>query len=347
MAGLAFVVPGRLDQITGGYIYDRRVVGRLREIGRAVEVVELPGRYPEPDAEAFAAAAALLDRADAPLCIDGLALAAFDGLPAHPHRARAIVLVHHPLAQETGLDAAAVERFRAIERRLLTACRGVICPSPASAAGVGEYGVQAERIRIVPPGLDHPVPMSGAERTGPLRLLSVGTVTPRKGHLLLVRALARLAASDWRLTILGSLERNPETAALLRETVARTGLGDRVILAGEWPPARLAEAYRAADLFVLPSYHEGYGMAYTEAMAFGLPIIGTTAGAIADTVPPSAGLLVPPGDEAALASALGRLIGDAALRRSLAAGALAAAGRLPGWDETGDRFAAALDALMA
>ena len=168
-------------------------------------------------------------------------------------------------------------------------------------------------------------------RRGPLRLLAVGTVTPRKGHLLLIEALADLREFDWRLTCIGSLERDRATAEALRRAIAAKKLGDRVALVGECPPELLTAAYRDADIFVLPSYQEGYGMAYAEALAHGLPIIATTAGAIPDTVPATASLLVPPGDAVALRNALRRMFTDANLRARLAAGAALAAAALPDW----------------
>ena len=174
----------------------------------------------------------------------------------------------------------------------------------------------------------------------------VATVTPRKGHLLLIEALATLADLDWELLCIGSLERDPVEAAALRAAIAHHGLGSRVTLAGEWPPERLAEAYQAADAFVLPSFLEGYGMAFAEALAHGLPIVATRGGAIPDTVPESAGLLVPPGDAAALATALRRLLTAAALRRDLAAGAARAGAMLPDWDETVRRWGEAFDRLI-
>jgi glycosyltransferase involved in cell wall biosynthesis len=104
-------------------------------------------------------------------------------------------------------------------------------------------------------------------------------------------------------------------------------------------------AYRAADLFVLPSFHEGYGMAFAEAMAHGLPIIATAAGAIPETVPRSAGLLVPPGDAPALAHALRRVITEPALAAGLAAGSRAAGARLPDWRQATERWEQALGRL--
>jgi len=348
MKPFGFVVPGRIDQITGGYLYDRRVVEGLRAQGRDVTVHELSGRFPAADAEARDAATALLeDLPDgAALCIDGLALPGFDpALKRHAGRLSVVALVHHPLALETGISPGEAAVFAMLEARLLPYCRGVLCPSPASAAAVRDYGVPAERIAIVPPGLDRAARLAEPRADGPIRLLSVGTVTPRKGHVLLVEALTPLAALPWQLTIIGSLERDPDTARQLLDVIETNGLHNRITLAGEARPGSLGAAYEAADLFVLPSYHEGYGMVFAEAMAHGLPILATTGGAIPDTVPNSAGILVPPGDRAALTEALGRLIQDGGLRRQLGAGAVAAAARLPGWDETARAFGTALDRL--
>jgi glycosyltransferase involved in cell wall biosynthesis len=197
------------------------------------------------------------------------------------------------------------------------------------------------------PGTAKPAITGERHAQGSLRLLAVGAVTPRKGHLLLIDALADLRDFDWRLTCIGSLERDPASAAALRRAIAAHELGARVALMGERPPELLSAAYRDADLFVLPSYHEGYGMAYAEALAHGLPIIATTAGAIPDTVPATASLLVPPGDAAALRDALRRIFTDANLRSRLAAGAALAAAALPDWPAAVRSWAAAFDQVAA
>jgi glycosyltransferase involved in cell wall biosynthesis len=129
--------------------------------------------------------------------------------------------------------------------------------------------------------------------------------------------------------------------------ISAAGLDRRIALAGEWPPELVARAYRAADIFVLPSYHEGYGMAYAEAMAHGLPIICTTGGAIPETVPADAALFVPPGDAAALSRALRRALVEPALRARLAAGSRAAGAALPMWPETTMVWERALDRLAS
>jgi glycosyltransferase involved in cell wall biosynthesis len=162
-------------------------------------------------------------------------------------------------------------------------------------------------------------------------LLSVGALVPRKGFDTLIEALATIRDLDWRLTIAGPRDRDPVTARQIAALIAQLGLEARVTLAGAVASDRLAALYSAADLFVLASRFEGYGMAFAEAASCGLPIIGTTAGAIPDTMLPGAGLLVPPDDAPALAAALRRLIGDAGERARFAEAAFAAADRLPTW----------------
>ncbi len=349
---LAFVVPGPLDQITGGYLYDRRIVEGLRATGRRVGVAELPGRFPEADATARQAAAAVMHGLPdgTALVIDGLALPAFaDYLPRDIGRLRIVGLVHHPLALETGLDEAEAKRLAEIETWCLAPLRGVICPSQGTARAVAGYGVPANRIAVVPPGTLRPVLVPALKRRraagAPVRLLSVGTLIPRKGHVLLVEALATLTHLPWRLTIIGSLERDPPTVLAVRDAIARADLGHRIELAGEWPPDRLSAAYAASDLFVLPSFHEGYGMAYAEAMAHGLPVIGTTAGAIPDTVSAGAGMLVPPGDRTALRAALQHLLAEPEALARLAATAATIGAALPSWEQAARLWAEAFDRL--
>jgi glycosyltransferase involved in cell wall biosynthesis len=165
---------------------------------------------------------------------------------------------------------------------------------------------------------------------------------PRKGHGVLVEALAQIRDLDWSLLAIGSVERDPATVQEIRRRISVAGLEERITLAGEKLPEAVGDAYRAADLFVLPSFYEGYGMVYAEAMAYGLPVIATTAGAIPETVPPEAALLVPPGDPLRLADALRWLISDRVLAARLSAGAQAAGSRLPDWRQAGEQWERAL-----
>ncbi|MDB6060272.1 MAG: glycosyltransferase family 1 protein [Verrucomicrobiaceae bacterium] len=351
---LTFLVPGALNQLTGGYVFDRKVVECLRALGRGVDVIELSGRYPAADNLACTAAQNALASlpSGSPVVIDGLALPAFDAcLDIESKRLNIIGFIHHPLFLETGLSAADASSYAELEARLWRLLRGIICPSAHTSKAVIAAGVSSVRVAISPPGTGKVVRASERRSSTQLQLLAVGTVTQRKGHLLLIEALAGLRDEleniDWKLTCIGSVERDPVAANAAREAIAANQLEDRVLLAGEQPQEFLTNTYERADIFVLPSYHEGYGMVFTEAMAHGLPIISTTAGAIPDTVPAAAALLVEPGDAGALRDALRSVMIDGELRARLAAGARQAAAELPDWDAAVLNWSHALDRLLA
>ena len=239
------------------------------------------------------------------------------------------------------------EALALAEARLLPLLAGVLCPSHTTAWHMEEYGVARARLLVTPPGTAKPSATPRvALHDGPVRLLCVATIAPRKGHLLLIEALAELADRHWQLTCIGSLTRDRAATLALEQAIARHGLGERVLLAGEWPPARLGAAYADADCFVLPSYHEGYGMAFAEALAHGLPIVATTAGAIPETVPAEAAMLVPPGDRSSLVRALALVLDKPPLRLQLAAAAAKAGAALPDWPEAIRHWAQSLDRLI-
>jgi glycosyltransferase involved in cell wall biosynthesis len=344
----AFAVPGDLATPTGGYAYDRRMIAELGDLGWEVDLLDLGEGFPWP-AEATRAAA-LTQLLSMPvgriIVADGLALGALpEAAPQLAGRNPLLALVHHPLALEAGLSAEQAGALRRSERAALSAVQGVIVTSAATARLVAaDYGVPAERIVVARPGSD-PAPLAQGSRDGVVRLLSVGAVVPRKGFDVLIAALATLTELPWLLSIAGDRTRDRNATARLDADIVRHGLKDRVAVLGALSPQHLAALYVQADAFVLASHFEGYGMAYAEAVAHGLPVIGTSGGAIPDTVPPEAGLLVPPGDIASLSGALRRVIGDNDLRQHLASGAREAAPRLPTWRQSAEIFAGALEAL--
>jgi glycosyltransferase involved in cell wall biosynthesis len=339
-----FVVPGPLDERTGGYIYDRRIVEGLRALGWSIQVHELSGRFPQADETARAAAAEVIGQLSprALPVIDGLALPAFaelsDLLPPW------VALVHHPLALETGLARAEASALAVLERRLLARATRVIVTSPGTQRDLAAYNVADARIGVICPGTD-PAPVTRGSAGPGLALLCVASLTPRKGHLVLLDALAELIELDWHLTCVGSLERDPACARSIVAAVDRLGLHRRVTLVGERAEADVAPFYYRADVLVLASYHEGYGMVLTEALARGLPVVATRAGAIPETVPAAAGLLVAPGDPPALASALRKVMTEPGVRARLLAGARAARRRLPSWNDAVRAFAVELAGL--
>jgi glycosyltransferase involved in cell wall biosynthesis len=343
---LHLVLPGRLDQKTGGYLYDARIVEGLRARGIQVHVHSLPGSYPLVDQETiFEADRVLAQLPDGALVvIDGLALPGVAGsLMVENHRLRLAALVHHPLSLEIGLSEAQARTLQLIEQGSLARVQRVIVTSPATAETLlADFHVTPDRLGVVEPGTDRPEQPAAGSGTDQLNLLCVATVTPRKGHLILVEALAKLVDLPWRLTCIGSTTRDAGATAAVQEAITRHGLTGRIALMDEIEPEALRNQYRDADLFVLPSYYEGYGMALAEALSHGLPIVSSKAGAIPTTVPADAGILVHPGDVAALTEALRRVLTDDDLRSRLTTAACAAALRLPTWDDAADRFAAEL-----
>lgn len=343
---LHFASPGPIDQPTGGYRYDAAILRALRAAGRPVVLHELDGRFPCVDDAARAAAHRCLAAArDGILVVDGLALPAFEGLldaAAIP----VVALIHHPLALETGLDAATRRHFEMLEPRLARAARGVIVTSPATVPSVRAMGIDGTRIATVTPAVERTTP--GARRAhGATRLLCVASLTPRKGHRILLPALARLRAIDWTLLCVGPTDLDPATTRHVRTAIATRRLQRRVRLAGARPPGAVRAAYRQADLFVLPSFYEGYGMAYAEAIVAGLPVIGSGTGAVRSTVPVPAGIVVRAGVVAALARALRHVLQHSSSRRRLRQGAMSMTRRFPDWATQARRFAAAVDALAA
>lgn len=341
---LAFAIPGDLQARTGGYGYDRRMIEELRAQGWQVRVLALGGGYPAPSAQeraqADAAFAALAD--GAVVLVDGLAYGAMPALAAREHaRLRLVALVHHPLGLESGLDPARARQLLDSERQALQLAHAVVATSHSTARQLQAlFGLPAQRLHVAPPGCDR-ASSAPREASAQVRLLSVGALIPRKGLDLLVEALAPLRELPWTLRIVGAA-RDAPTAAALRAQVARHGLEQRIGLVGEVDD--VAREYAQADVFVLPSRHEGYGMAFAEALAAGLPVLGCDAGAVAEVVPDDAGLLVAVDDVAALGDALRRLITDAALRARMAAGARHAARSLPQWRDSAAALARALAA---
>ncbi len=347
MIKAAFLVPGSLDTRTGGYRYDKRIIEELRSLGHVVEVHPLAGSFPFPSTADTAHADAVLEQLDDHhvVVIDGLACAVLsDVLARHAHRLQLIALVHHPLALETGLTPDVAARLRQQETDALVHVSRVITTSPSTTASLADYHVSDERIVTVEPGTDRG-PLSDDQRGDVAQLLCVATITERKGHGVLIAALQRLQQRcpdlRWEAHCVGSIERDANHWRSLQQQLEATDIAGKLTFHGEADDAALEQHYLNADLFVLPSFHEGFGMVLTEAIAHGLPIISTTAGAIPDTVPDGTGVLVPPDDTAALADALEHVLTDATTLETLTQAARKERLQLSSWRDAAVQFAEA------
>jgi glycosyltransferase involved in cell wall biosynthesis len=347
------IAPGPLDQRTGGYLYDARICEGLTALGWDVITHGLEGTFPEGDTRAESSLDLTLSAISegALVVLDGLAMSSLPApLRAHRDRLRLIALIHHPLADETGLDEAERARLTRLETESLDQCAGAIVTSAFTARRLVAYGVPDSRVRVVLPGTDPGRAAVGPAAGEPPRLLCVGSLTPRKGHDVLVRALAHIASLSWSCDCVGGLKHAPEHADSVLELTRSLGLEDRIGFSGELEAAELDEHYHTASIFVLATHYEGYGMVLAEALARGLPVVSTTGGAVPDTVPDGAGVLVPPGDERALAEALHALLSgpEGAVRLAkLAEGSLRHGRSLPTWDDASLAFERAVQELSA
>ena len=345
---LDFLLPGDPQTLTGGYIYARRVSEGLTKLGWRVTVHSLDASFPFPTVPALEEARLTLESIPAGriVVVDGLALGGMAELVAeHSGRVWLAALIHHPLACETGLTTVQRRTLRLSEQRSLTAMRKIIVTSQWTKQQVAGYGIPSDKIRVVTPGTDRAPLVHGSDSTS-MNLLCVATLTARKGHGVLFDALGQLLDRSWHLRCAGSLQRDADTVRARREQIVRLGLSERITLLGEVSFDALDRYYESADLFVLASYLEGYGMVLAEALSRGLPLVCTSAGAIPDTVPAGAALLVPEGDSVALAKALGKVMDDRSLLRDLANGSRIARDTLPIWDQTCVQFAAELRELL-
>jgi glycosyltransferase involved in cell wall biosynthesis len=338
------VLPGAIDDPSapsGGNRYDRRVCAGLLAT-HDVHEIAVAGTWPHPSAKSRTALTVALAELpdDATVLLDGLvASAAPDVIEAAAKRLRLVVLVHLPLGDETGLSRDEADALRGLERRTLHAAAAVIATSAGAARRLSNlYDLPVAKVHVALPGVD-PAPLAVPSEEGG-RLLCVAAVTPRKGQDVLVDALAQCTDLAWTCTCVGALDRAPGFARQVQ-----TG---RTRFVGPKIGADLDAAYADADLFVLPSRAETYGMVVTEALARGLPVLATAVagvpealGAAPDGTLP--GLLVPPDDPPALAAAIRRWLTDDGWRDGLRDAAGQRRQTLKSWDETVRKVSEVLD----
>ncbi len=321
--------PGRPS---GGNTYDRRLCQELAAAGWSPCTHEVAGRR-----GLERALEALPDRAV--VLVDGLV-----GSPAPEllvpasRRLRVVVLMHMPIHSEA-------------ECLVLRAAAGVVTTSDWTRRWLlSAYALDPARVHVAHPGGDPAEPAPGTVAGS--NLLCVGAVTPGKGHDVLLRALARVADLPWRCLCVGALARAPEFVTVLRRTIRATGLEDRLVLAGPRTGPGLEASYAVADLLVLASHAETYGMVVTEALARGLPVLASDVGGVPEalgTAPDGRrpGVLLPPGDAGALADSLRRWLSDERMRQGLREAAHRRRTGLTGWSQTAERVARVLQEVAA
>ena len=329
---LYFVFPGNLNTNTGGYHYDRRLILELQKLGKAVKTISLSEKFPFPDASALKHAndrfSSIPD--DSTVIVDGLAFGAMKSVTEfHKNRLRLIGLCHHPLALETGLGALQKKLFLKSEAHALQCARHIIVTSENTRKIlIEDFFVAISKITVAMPGTDT-YPFANCNGSPP-KLLTCASFTQRKGHDVLIDAFNLLKDLSWTARFVGDQRLDPAWTSSLKRKISASHLEDRVEFVGT--VKNLSNEYQNADIFILPSRFEGYGMVLSEALAHGLPIVSTYAGAIPDVVPESAGILVAPGDYSELATALKSIIMDQSLRMKMQMNAQKIALNLPSWN---------------
>ena len=333
---------------SGGNTYDRRLCEGLAATGWSVRTREVSGNWPSAGLQSRTALTGALDSAPdgSVVLVDGLVASACpEALVPAGRRLRTVVLMHMPLG------AHADDTCREREAAMVRSTAAVVATSDWTRRWLLEaYGLHPGRVHVARPGVDPATTAAGSADGG--NLLTVGAVTPGKGHDLLVAALARVTDLSWQSVCVGSLTRSPAFVASLRLDIHDAGLTDRLLLIGPRTGEELAATYAAADVLVHTSRAETYGMVLTEALAHGLPALACDVGGVsealglgADGRPP--GVLVPTGDVDAFAEVVRCWLINASLRRRLRVRAAERRTGLTGWGETVDRVARVLEGVAA
>jgi glycosyltransferase involved in cell wall biosynthesis len=345
---LGFVTWDREDP-TGGNVYNRALIAELRTLGIDVRLQQLAGPWPDGDASTHLALARALRATPASL-VDGIVACGSPDVVAAAVEAGHVVtiVVHLPLSDELGFEPARRQRYALLESQAVHVASGVLCSSRWVAAelksryGRGDVGVAV-------PGVTPAAAARGSQDFGPPRLLSLASLTPTKDQLTLIRALAQLADLPWTADLVGSARADPGYAAQVRAEIAAAGLAERIMLPGALVGQALDQKWRAAELLVLTSRVETYGLVVTEALARGIPaVVSAGTGAVealqeGATTAETPGTAVPAADPQSLAAVLRSWLTEPALRQTWRQAALARRDTLPGWQQTAEAVVAYLN----
>jgi glycosyltransferase involved in cell wall biosynthesis len=356
---VGLLIYGDLTTVSGGFIYDRHLVRYLREAGDRVDVISLPWRC---------YGLSLLDNLNAGLR-RRLTQAAFDVLLedelVHPScfwlnqrlrprlRYPVVAIVHHLRCRER--HPALMRRlYRRVEKRYLDSVDALLCVSRTTARDVEDLVGRTRPLVVASPGRDGlPGAVSReaikvrAAAPGPIKVIFVGNLIPRKELHTLLAALKNLHDDDWQLTVAGSLEMDAAYVDDIRNQIRDAGLAPRVSLIGALPARELAARCAASHLLAVPSSYEGFGIVYLEGMQFGLPAIAGSDGAAKEIIIHGQnGFLVPPGNPEALAHHIALLIRDRELLLRMSLAAHRAAAAHPTWNESAARVRGFLQSFM-
>ncbi len=355
---LGLVIYGSLDQISGGYLYDRQIIGWLERFGHEVEQIGLPWRsYGQHLGDNLSRQlyrrlklgcwdALLQDELNHPsLFLTNRRLQRGANCPL-------ISIVHHLRSSEPH-PMGLIQLYAWVERRYLETIDAFVYNSHPTRKVVSSIIGHRPGL-VAPPGRDHIAPLGSRSevlarlrREGPLRLLFVGNLIPRKGLHTVLEALIRIDPNSWQLTVIGSLETDPAYARSVVRMLKELGIADRVTLLGAQPPEHVAAWLSRSDVFVMPSWYEGFGIAYLEAMGHGVPPIGTACGGASDLIEDGVdGYLVAPGSPEILAERLLELSQDRDRLQEMSLRARARYEAQPTWEDSARRVSYFIEEIV-
>ncbi|MGM7776813.1 glycosyltransferase family 4 protein [Arthrobacter sp. KNU-44] len=326
MVKIRMILPANVRHRSGGNIYNARLAEALQGLGAEVSVCKLDGGWPSGSAaDRRSFAAALAGEGQAIYIVDGLIAS---GAPTEIETATAAgrrvwVLLHMPPSGEDLL-----------ETRALCAATGLLCTGSRTAEAARSLGLGNVHLAI--PGVDRPTRTGPRSAAAAPHFIMVGALLPNKDQILFVDALARIKELAWTAALVGSTKADPSYAAAVQERILRNGLEKRVETTDELSGPALEEQWNRADLSMLISHSESFGMVVQESLAYGIPVVvrkGTGAvealGAhgAGEAIDLSAGI-------GSLEKFLRRWLGDPALRVRWQSAAEAASSVLPRWEDT-------------
>ena len=319
MKHLHFLIPGDINTLTGGYVYDKTIIGGLRKIGYRVTVHQLAPDFPFPASESLIQCSKLIGSIPEgqPILIDSLIFSPIGEILSDLNGKNPVIaIIHLPLSRNPNFSRIVQEKLAGLEKKALNYAQKIVAVSEFTKQLLTGYGTEPSDIQVICPGV-FSVPRKLNFPELPEKLLTVGSYLPGKGQLVLVQALAQLKHLSWSLTMYGIKDFDPAYVQSIIQFIESENISDRIFINSPISGKELNTSYLNADLFLLPSYFENFCMSLNEALVHGLPVITTHAGGIPYSVPHHMGLFTEPGNVGDLTEAIRSVLIDPLLYRKL------------------------------
>jgi len=314
-----FLIPGDINTLTGGYVYDKNIIEGLIKSGYTVNVHQLSNDFPFPSEENLKKCEAIYKSIPNgnPVFIDSLAFGPIHNiLLMYQNKNPVIAIIHLPLTKNPNFSRAEREQFFLPEQNALKLANKIVAVSEFTKQIIIDYGIETSKIEVITPGV-FKMPKKQSYPDNPEKILCVGSYLPGKGQLLLVRALAKLKHLCWTLNMFGIQNFDLPYVQKIQTEIIAEHLDERIFINPPISGDKLTKAYLNADLFILPSFFENFSMALNDALNYGIPVITTDGGGIPLSVPKNMGIIIPKGNETDLKQTIENVLTDSLLYKNL------------------------------